>query len=108
MPDDVWENPALHPTRIWEDSRDVRNELSFIVHGSTPADRLDFLRELLAVGELELNDSQHQELSTFFNKVAQAFGFVPIIELDGETCRLTPGAIAPLRKVFSSSYTPGD
>src|SRR5437016_1400053 len=34
MPDDVWENPALHPTRIWEDSRDVRNELSFIVHGS--------------------------------------------------------------------------
>lgn len=108
MADDVWENPALSPTRIWEDSRDVRNELSFIVYGSTPAERVDFLRELLAVGELRLDDSQYRELSIFFNKVAQAFGFLPIIELDGETCRLTPGVIAPLGKVFSSSPTPGD
>lgn len=108
MPDNFWENPALNPTRTWEDSLDVRNELSFIVRGSTPADRLDFLRELLTAGELKLDDSRRRESSTFFNKIATAFGFVPLIDFDEDSCRVTFGAVAPLRKVFSSSYAPGD
>ncbi|MFD4191720.1 thioredoxin domain-containing protein [Amycolatopsis thermoflava] len=107
MPDDVWENPALNPTRTWEDSVAVRNELSFIVHGSTPRGRVDFLRQLLEAGELEVSDPQRHEWALFFNKVARAFGFTPMIEFSGETCRLTETVVAPLRKVFSQNYTPG-
>lgn len=108
MSENVWENPALNPTKTWEDTVEVRNELSLIVNGSTPQDRVDFLRELSNSSELELSDSRHQELATFFNKVSAAFGFVPMIEFDGNYCRLNPGIVAPLSAVFSPSYSPGD
>ncbi|NIH79149.1 hypothetical protein [Amycolatopsis viridis] len=106
MVEDVSANPALNPTRRWEDSVGVRNELSFIVQGSTPADRIDFLRELLDAGEMELSGSRPRELAVFFNEVAAAFGFVPMIEFGAESCRLTPDVMAPLRTVLSPSYRP--
>ncbi|NIH80129.1 hypothetical protein [Amycolatopsis viridis] len=108
MSEEVFENPALNPTRRWEDSVDVRNELSFIVHGSTPVDRIDFLRELVEVGEMQLSDSRSRDLAKFFNKVATAFGFVPMIEFSGESCWLTPEVVAPLRTVLSPAYRPGE
>ncbi|MFD4256037.1 hypothetical protein ACFWQL_40460 [Amycolatopsis thermoflava] len=109
MPEEVFRDASQRPLKAWENNSSVRAELSHIViHGSIPEDRIDFLRTLLVNGEAELSSPRTQELVKFFNNVADAFGFLPMIETRGEVCRLTLGVVDALREVFSPKYTYGD
>ncbi|TCP54797.1 hypothetical protein EV191_1024 [Tamaricihabitans halophyticus] len=112
VPDDVppekyHENAGLNPIRHWEDTAEVRMELCHIVRGSTPADRVQFLEQLVD-GKKKPMTKQDLDYAVFFNKVAEAFGFVDIIDISTEGCSIVRGAQEPLRKVFSDDYQFGD
>ncbi|WP_409186547.1 hypothetical protein F9C11_20865 [Amycolatopsis sp. VS8301801F10] len=103
MPDSDHEGETASPKEPWADTPRVRIELKHLV-GGTPADRVEFIRELLEVGELELDSSERRDLAEFFNKVSSAFKFLPMVELSDNRCRLAPGVVAPLQKVLSDDY----
>jgi hypothetical protein len=108
------ENPASNPTRKWEDTADVREHLSFLVgmvqdartRGGKYEERARFLESLFD-GRSHTMTKNVQPLIDFLNKMAESFGFVNIVESQGETYSLAPGVKEPLSKVISGGHRPG-
>jgi hypothetical protein len=97
---EIFENPALNPTREWLDTPEVRIELQLLVKG-TPSDRVDLLRRLVR-GTICDMTAKDRELAEFFNAVSTAFGFVPMIQIEDDCCRLVPGAHIMLSEMLAT------
>ena len=100
------ENPALDPTRLWEESPEVEMELTLLVGGIRKrarerwgTDLAQFLTALLDSGAAAVGGEDEQVVD-FVNANATAFGFLPLIERHGETCSVTSGAHQPLRRAL--------
>lgn len=93
----MWENPALNPTREWEDTPEIRIELGLIVKAH--AEEASVLHELLSgpIRDMTAEDRRH---AAFLNQVAQAFGFVDLVRVDGNSGDLTGGVREPLAAVL--------
>lgn len=97
MPE-IWENPALNPTRRWADTDEIRVDLQLLVKG-TPSERVALLRRLID-GPIREMKADEEAVAVFFNKVSAAFGFVDMIHIGDNYCSLTPGVREPLVKVL--------
>lgn len=94
------ENPALDPTRQWENTPEVVTDLHLLIKRLSP-ERLDLLRTVADSPHVQVTKTEEAQ-ATFLNKVAEAFGFVPMITIDGRTCSLVPEIRAPLYEAFKA------
>ncbi|SFA84964.1 hypothetical protein SAMN05216266_101832 [Amycolatopsis marina] len=97
------ENSALNPTTRWQDTPETVDELHLLVKSLAP-ERIELLR-IIADGKPHTMSPEEEIRATFLNRAAEAFGFVPMIEIDGRTCSLVPEIRAPLRKAFEALAT---
>ncbi|MEV6639686.1 hypothetical protein [Amycolatopsis sp. NPDC051371] len=88
------ENPAINPARPWGDSDEVRRELTMWLK-KMPDSQKALLRTVIENGEGTLDD---RTLATAdaINKIAEAFGFVNLVEIDSNGASLAGGAREPL------------
>ncbi|WP_190820011.1 hypothetical protein [Saccharopolyspora pogona] len=97
--------PALNPTRRWQDDPEVEGELQRLMSGGIPTGPVQFLKALLDEDRRVVTEADGTAVS-FLDEMARAFGFVPLIDLRGGTCSLTPGARE--RRALSRAGRMGD
>jgi hypothetical protein len=104
MTEGTWENPALNPTRKWDDTPEVRLHLRFIVKKHVA--RIGLLRRLIE-GPVRGMSQEDVDGVVFLNEIANAYGYVDLIVDDGDVHVLDPGARAQLPTVLSADYRGG-
>ena len=101
-PDNVSENPAMNPTRTWDDTREVRMRIHLMTKAFSPEQK-EFAR-LLLDGDWHEMDSHRASTVTFFNNMSSAHGYLNMIDIDNNRCSLTPAARVILSRVLFDDY----
>ncbi|WNV83965.1 hypothetical protein [Umezawaea sp. Da 62-37] len=104
MVENISENPALNPTRKWEDDPEVRMHLRFITKNRV--DHVNLLKRLLE-GPIDDLNNEDVERVVFLNKIAEAYGYINLIIVNGNRSSLDPGARKQLSTVLSAEYRGG-